>query len=198
MPEIVRIGGVGAQDRGALQGRRLRGADHRRLSPGGGRGVGRAAAEHHPPRNCSWSRSIRAGWARTLSPARTIRRWSRALAPPPRRADGPVARVTPTSVWIAPEPAPRAAPLKPGDGVVFDAADWRSPEEKEEGGRVYHVTPQRGGQAGSAPLATARSTSAASAPATCSGARTTPSWTRWRAPTPKPRAGAQAAAATCR
>jgi putative protease len=40
---------VGAQDRGALQGRRLRGADHRRLSPGRGRSVGRAAAEHHPP-----------------------------------------------------------------------------------------------------------------------------------------------------
>ncbi len=26
--------------------------------------------------------------------------------------------------------------LKPGDGVVFDAADWRSPQE-DEGGRVY-------------------------------------------------------------
>ncbi len=31
------------------------------------------------------------------------------------------------------------APLKPGDGVVFDAADWRSPGEAEEGGRVYEV-----------------------------------------------------------
>jgi len=31
--------------------------------------------------------------------------------------------------------------LKPGDGVVFDAANWRSPEEAEEGGRIYHVTP---------------------------------------------------------
>ena len=31
------------------------------------------------------------------------------------------------------------APLKPGDGVVFDAADWRSPQEPEEGGRVYEV-----------------------------------------------------------
>ena len=29
------------------------------------------------------------------------------------------------------------APLKPGDGLVFDAADWRSPQEPEEGGRVY-------------------------------------------------------------
>src|SRR5580700_4593948 len=33
------------------------------------------------------------------------------------------------------------APLKEGDGVVFDAADWRSPGEPEEGGRVYQVTP---------------------------------------------------------
>lgn len=31
------------------------------------------------------------------------------------------------------------APLKPGDGVVFDAADWRSPGEPEEGGRVYET-----------------------------------------------------------
>ena len=29
--------------------------------------------------------------------------------------------------------------VKPGDGVVFDAADWRSPQEPEEGGRVYEV-----------------------------------------------------------
>ena len=31
------------------------------------------------------------------------------------------------------------SPLKAGDGVVFDAADWRSPGETEEGGRVYEV-----------------------------------------------------------
>ena len=34
--------------------------------------------------------------------------------------------------------------LKPGDGVVFDAADWRSPQEEEEGGRVYEVAPAGG------------------------------------------------------
>ena len=33
-------------------------------------------------------------------------------------------------------------PCKPGDGVVFDAADWRSPQEREEGGNVYGVSPQ--------------------------------------------------------
>lgn len=30
--------------------------------------------------------------------------------------------------------------IKRGDGVVFDAADWRSPDEPEEGGNVYEVT----------------------------------------------------------
>lgn len=29
--------------------------------------------------------------------------------------------------------------LREGDGLVFDAADWRSPSEPEEGGRVYEV-----------------------------------------------------------
>ncbi|GIK75482.1 MAG: protease [Chloroflexota bacterium] len=59
---------------------------------------------------------------------------------------GRVTRVLADRVWIAPEQAVvDLAPLKPGDGVVFDAADWRSPEEPEEGGRVYHVTPQRNG-----------------------------------------------------
>src|SRR5579863_826183 len=35
--------------------------------------------------------------------------------------------------------ADEIAPLKQGDGVVFDAADWRSPGEPEEGGRLYEV-----------------------------------------------------------
>ena len=50
---------------------------------------------------------------------------------------GKVVRVTPESISI--EPA--SAPLKPGDGIVFDAADWRSPQEPEEGGRLYQVAP---------------------------------------------------------
>jgi putative protease len=58
---------------------------------------------------------------------------------------GRVARVLTGSVLIAPEPMAAAAALKPGDGVVFDAADWRSPEEPEEGGRVYHARPAPGG-----------------------------------------------------
>ena len=47
---------------------------------------------------------------------------------------GKVARVTENGVVLD-----RPSPVKPGDGVVFDAADWRSPEEKEEGGRVFEV-----------------------------------------------------------
>ena len=57
---------------------------------------------------------------------------------------GRVARVTESSVWIEPSGAHALAPLKPGDGVVFDAADWRSPEEPEEGGRVFEVLPHAG------------------------------------------------------
>jgi len=42
--------------------------------------------------------------------------------------------------------ADEIAPLKQGDGVVFDAADWRSPGEPEEGGRVYEVVRQLDGR----------------------------------------------------
>ncbi len=54
---------------------------------------------------------------------------------------GRVAAVTDDSVIVEPAETQRIAPLKPGDGVVFDAADRRSPEEREEGGRVYDVQP---------------------------------------------------------
>lgn len=39
----------------------------------------------------------------------------------------------------------RAAPLKAGDGLVFDGADWRSPEEPEEGGRIFEVVARPNG-----------------------------------------------------
>lgn len=52
---------------------------------------------------------------------------------------GEVAEVLAESVLIKPAPSSQEAPLKPGDGIVFDAASWRSPEEEEEGGRVYQV-----------------------------------------------------------
>ena len=52
---------------------------------------------------------------------------------------GRVARVWADSVAIEPSGAHGSAPLKAGDGLVFDAADWRSPAEPEEGGRVYEV-----------------------------------------------------------
>jgi len=53
---------------------------------------------------------------------------------------GRVTRLTEKGVIVGPAEAATIAPLKPGDGVVFDAADWRSPEEPEEGGRVFEVS----------------------------------------------------------
>ncbi len=52
---------------------------------------------------------------------------------------GRVAKIEGDCVVIEAEEANTIFPLKPGDGVVFDAADWRSPEEPEEGGRVYEI-----------------------------------------------------------
>src|SRR5262249_39746243 len=42
---------------------------------------------------------------------------------------GRVLRAGERGIVIEPSDAHRIAPLKPGDGVVFDAAEWRSPEE---------------------------------------------------------------------
>ncbi|MBI4851008.1 MAG: U32 family peptidase [Acidobacteria bacterium] len=53
---------------------------------------------------------------------------------------GKVVKTLSESVIIKPEKeVNKLAPLKAGDGVVFDAADWNSPQEIEEGGRVYKV-----------------------------------------------------------
>ncbi len=54
---------------------------------------------------------------------------------------GRVERLDANHLVIEASDAHAIAPLKAGDGVVFDAADWRSPEEPEEGGRVYQVLP---------------------------------------------------------
>ncbi len=62
---------------------------------------------------------------------------------------GRVERVESEGLVILPEKhaaADGAAPLKPGDGLVFDAADWRSPQEPEEGGRVYELFVRKGGR----------------------------------------------------
>ena len=59
---------------------------------------------------------------------------------------GRVERVDGERVIIEASEAHGVAPLKPGDGVVFDAADWRSPEEPEEGGRLYEVSRAQDGR----------------------------------------------------
>jgi U32 family peptidase len=59
---------------------------------------------------------------------------------------GRVTRLLADSVLIEPDPAIAESPIKAGDGIVFDAANWRSPEEDEEGGRVYQIRPVKAGQ----------------------------------------------------
>jgi putative protease len=58
---------------------------------------------------------------------------------------GSVARVWMDRVDVEAGESHQIAPLKAGDGVVFDAADWRSPGEAEEGGRVYEALPNLDG-----------------------------------------------------
>jgi putative protease len=57
---------------------------------------------------------------------------------------GRVVSVETDRVVVETTGAQQLAPLKAGDGVVFDAADWRSPGEPEEGGRVYHAEARNG------------------------------------------------------
>ena len=54
---------------------------------------------------------------------------------------GRVTQVYQDRVVIEPTDVQTDAPLKAGDGIVFDAADWRSPEIEEEGGHLYEVKP---------------------------------------------------------
>jgi putative protease len=52
---------------------------------------------------------------------------------------GKVTRIERDRLLITPTDIEDVAPLKAGDGLVFDAADWRSPEMEEEGGHLYQV-----------------------------------------------------------
>ena len=56
---------------------------------------------------------------------------------------GTVRKVVADRVVLDPSPAHEVAPLKPGDGIVFDAANWRSPQEDEEGGHIYEIFSRR-------------------------------------------------------
>ena len=58
---------------------------------------------------------------------------------------GRVVAVEDATVRMEPSDAHQVSPLKPGAGIVFDAASWRSPEEAEEGGRVYQLEQDRQG-----------------------------------------------------
>src|SRR5664279_3541338 len=54
---------------------------------------------------------------------------------------GRVTQVYADYVVVEPANIQADAPLKAGDGIVFDAADWRSPQLEEEGGNLYEVKP---------------------------------------------------------
>jgi putative protease len=54
---------------------------------------------------------------------------------------GRVQQISADYVRIIPTGTQDIAPLKAGDGLVFDAADWRSPEQAEEGGHIYEIEP---------------------------------------------------------
>lgn len=58
---------------------------------------------------------------------------------------GKVVAVERGGVLIEPSEAQAISPLKNGDGLVFDSAGWRSPEQQEEGGRLYSVEFAPGG-----------------------------------------------------
>lgn len=59
---------------------------------------------------------------------------------------GKVTAIEGDAVVVEPGEGHRVSPLKPGDGLVFDASAWRSPQEDEEGGRLYDVLPRPGGR----------------------------------------------------
>src|SRR5262245_46830787 len=59
---------------------------------------------------------------------------------------GRVTDVLGDAIVVEPETAHAISALKPGDGLVFDAANWRSPEEREEGGRVYELAQVHNGK----------------------------------------------------
>ena len=176
IPELVRIGVTGLKIEGrykdadyvALTTRAYRKAVDEAM---GGAGLRLPLIAPAQPKRFNSNRSIRAASALISSPARIIRRWSRAA----RRGIAVFA----AGAWFVRErtgiviETEEAVPLKPGDGIVFDAADWRSPQEPEEGGRIYEVEQLLAVKRNCA-SAMASSTPRASAPAIWSGAPTIP------------------------
>ena len=94
----------------------------------------------------SWNRFTHEGLDHTSFQAPIIREVVEGRTPRHRGVlMGRVIKVVSDSAILEPASANSVSPLKPGDGVVFDAASWRSPQEREEGGHVYAVSQQRDG-----------------------------------------------------
>ncbi|MFA5057932.1 MAG: DUF3656 domain-containing protein [Opitutaceae bacterium] len=144
LPELIRLGVASLKIEGRLKSpeyvasitRVYRQAVDRVLAEAGG-SAGRESVvlaelhrEHDYPMEMAFSRGLYTGWFRGTDNQKLIH----ANFGTKRGVFlGEVARVGADRVSLRP-----VAPLKPGDGVVFDAGN---PEAKEEGGRVYQVEP---------------------------------------------------------
>ncbi len=82
----------------------------------------------------AFSRGLYTGWLGGIDNQRLVHGWFGTRRGP---FAGRVTRVEPDRVWLRPE-----SPLHAGDGVVFEGA----PEQREEGGRLFAVTPGRNGE----------------------------------------------------
>ena len=112
VPEIVRNRHLRAQDRRPVQRRRLRGADHPRLSPGGGRSLGRPRAAIDPRRELQLEQVYSRGLGPFFLNGTDHQAVVRGRAPRHRGVCmGRVARVRRGGVWIEPGrcPPPGAA-----------------------------------------------------------------------------------------
>jgi len=142
---LDRLGGAAPTERDGLLslalssrgGERSGAAPRERRSAGGEQKAHSTAASDHPSLVSShdryelemaFSRGLYTGWFRGTNNQQLVHgRFGK------KRGVflGEVSRVGEAGVWVK-----LAGPLKPGDGVVFDAGH---PEQEEEGGRVYEV-----------------------------------------------------------
>jgi putative protease len=138
LPELIRAGVASLKIEGRLKSpeyvasitRVYRSAlDRLRGSPDSGGAPGAKASERYDL-EMGFSRGLHTGWFRGINNQALVHaRFGK------KRGVflGSVLRVQRDAVHLKPE-----APLKPGDGIVFDAG---TPDQEEEGGRVYQVTP---------------------------------------------------------
>ncbi len=142
IPEIVKIGISAIKIEG-----RYKDAEYVALTTRAYReAVDRAMEGKRPPKE--WAESLEQVYSRGLGPwfltGTNHQTVVRGRAPRHRGVEmGSVVRASDAGIIVK---VRSRHTFKPGDGVVFDAANWRSPQEPEEGGRVYSAKPAGGGQ----------------------------------------------------